>query len=73
MYFKATYFDPREYEKGIKVPDREFKRLNITKSKNLGNWNYTIAPRSISTEKPHMSSFLSTEHATELRAASRCP
>ena len=63
-----AYFDPREYEKGIKVPDREFKGLNITKNKILGNWNYTIAPRSIPTEKPHMSPFLSTEHATELHA-----
>jgi hypothetical protein len=40
----AAYLDDREYEKGIKIPDREFKRLNITKNNELGNWNYTIKP-----------------------------
>jgi len=66
-----SYFDPREYEKGIKVHDKEFKRLSITKSNTLGNWNYTIAPRAFATEKPHtdMSPFLGTEYGTKLRAA----
>ena len=40
----AAYLDDREYEKGLKVPDREFKRLNITKNDELSNWNYTIRP-----------------------------
>lgn len=40
----AAYLDDREYEKGVKIPDREFKRLNITKNNELGNWNYTIKP-----------------------------
>jgi hypothetical protein len=37
-----AYLDDREYEKGIKVTDKEFKRLNITKNDELSNWNYTI-------------------------------
>lgn len=40
----AAYLDDRQYEKGIKIPDREFKRLNITKNNELANWNYTIKP-----------------------------
>jgi len=66
-----SYFDPRDYEKGIKVHDKEFKRLSITKSKTLGSWNYTIAPRSVATEEPHtdMSLFLCTEYGAKLRAA----
>jgi len=40
----AAYLDDREYEKGLKVPDSEFKRLNITKNDELSNWNYTIRP-----------------------------
>lgn len=39
-----AYLDEREYEKGIKVPDKEFKSLNITKNDELSNWNYTIKP-----------------------------
>ena len=68
-----AYFDPREYEKGIKVPDKDFKRLNIIKSKTLGNWNYTIAPRSVAAvEEPYrvdISPFLNNEYGTKLRAA----
>ncbi|MFH1009498.1 MAG: ISAzo13 family transposase [Candidatus Latescibacterota bacterium] len=40
----AAYLDDREYDKGLKVPEREFKRLNITKNDELSNWNYTIRP-----------------------------
>jgi hypothetical protein len=40
----AAYLDDREYEQGLKIPDREFKRLNITKNDELSNWNYTIKP-----------------------------
>ena len=43
LHIKA-YVDDREYEKGIKVPDKEFRSLNISKSKELGNWNDTITP-----------------------------
>lgn len=67
-----AYFDPREYEKGIKVPDKEFKQLNITKSETLGNWNYTIAARSVVAEEPYRvdtNPFLNTENGTKLRVA----
>lgn len=40
-----AYLDKRDYEKGKKVSDKEFKQLNIIKNKELGNWNYTIKPR----------------------------
>lgn len=42
-----AYFDEGEYEKGIRVSDKEFKRLNITKNNELSNWNYTIMPAQI--------------------------
>jgi hypothetical protein len=67
-----AYFDPREYEKGIKVPDKEFKRLNIVKNKTLGNWNYTITPRSSAVAESHgvdTFPFLNTEHDTEFQVA----
>lgn len=46
-----AYFDEREYEKGIKVTDREFKRINITKNDELSNWNYKINPSQSPKEK----------------------
>jgi len=45
-----TYFDEKEYEKGLKVGDEEFKQLNITTNNELGNWNYSIAPTPIDKE-----------------------
>ncbi len=42
-----AYFDEREYEKGIKVSDKKFKRPHITKNDELSNWNYTITPTQI--------------------------
>jgi hypothetical protein len=39
-----AYLDEREYEKGIKVADKEFKFLNCIKNGELSNWNYTINP-----------------------------
>ena len=39
-----AYLDEHEEEKGIKVPDKEFKNLNITKNDELNSWNYTIKP-----------------------------
>lgn len=44
-----AYLDEHEYKKGIKVPDKELKRLNITKRDELSNWNYTIMPGAAST------------------------
>lgn len=46
-----AYFDESEYEKGIKVSDKEFKLLNITKNDKLSNWNYKITPTQISKMK----------------------
>ena len=40
-----AYLDEREYSKGHKVSDKEFKKLNITPREELGKWNYTIAPK----------------------------
>ncbi len=39
-----AHFDEREYEKGLKVSDKEFKQLKISKNDELGNWNYTVIP-----------------------------
>jgi hypothetical protein len=39
-----AYLDEKEYEKGVKVSDKEFRALNISKNIKLGNWNYSIAP-----------------------------
>ena len=36
--------DPRQYEVGKAVSDEELSRLQITRSKFHGDWNYTIAP-----------------------------
>jgi hypothetical protein len=38
----AAYLDDRGYEKGLKVPDIEFKRLNVTENEELSNWSYTV-------------------------------
>jgi hypothetical protein len=46
-----TYFDESDYEKGIKVNDKEFKKLNMTKNDELGTWNYTIKPTQILKEE----------------------
>lgn len=34
--------DKKTYRKGIKVSDKEFKKINITKNAFHGEWNYTI-------------------------------
>lgn len=39
--------DESEYEKGIKVSDKEFKKLNITRNTTLSNWNYIITATQI--------------------------
>ena len=43
-----AYIDHREYEKGIKVSNKEFKQLHIHRNEELGNWNYTITSKQIS-------------------------
>lgn len=37
--------DENTYEKGIKVLDKDFKRINILKDNFHGEWNYTILPQ----------------------------
>ncbi len=39
--------DENTYEKGIKVTDKDFKKINIIKDDFHGEWNYTIRPQSI--------------------------
>jgi len=36
--------DRNTYEKGIKIPDKEFKKINIIKDVFHGEWNYAIKP-----------------------------
>jgi hypothetical protein len=37
--------DKRVYPTGVKVPDGEMKKLNITRNEFHGDWNYTIRPQ----------------------------
>jgi hypothetical protein len=37
--------DQRIYPTGVKVPDEEMKKLNITPNEFHGDWNYTIRPQ----------------------------
>ncbi len=37
--------DKRKYRKGIEVPEKVMKSLNLTKHKFHGEWNYTIMPQ----------------------------
>ncbi|MGB0879371.1 MAG: ISAzo13-like element transposase-related protein, partial [Polaribacter sp.] len=37
--------DENQYEKGIKITDKEFKEINIVNSNFKGNWNYKIIPK----------------------------
>lgn len=37
--------DTNTYKKGIKVLDRDFKKINIVKDDFHGEWNYTISPQ----------------------------
>ena len=39
-----TSIDKNIYEKGLKVSDEEFKKINIEKDKFHGEWNYVIKP-----------------------------
>ena len=40
-------FDQNTYEKWIKVPDEDFKKINIIKDEFHGEWNYIIQPNYI--------------------------
>jgi len=37
--------DTNKYEKGIKVSDEDFKKINIRRDSFHGEWNYTIVPQ----------------------------
>ena len=37
--------DPRDYATKIKVPNAEFKALNLKRHNVCPQWNYTIAPQ----------------------------
>lgn len=41
--------DMNTYPIGIKIKDKEFKQLNITRDDFHGEWNYTIAPQIVAT------------------------
>lgn len=38
--------DTNKYAKGIKVLDKDFEKINITRDTFHGEWNYTISPQS---------------------------
>jgi len=40
-----TQVDERTYEKGRKISDEEFKKINIVPNEFHGEWNYTILPQ----------------------------
>jgi hypothetical protein len=37
--------DERTYAKGIKITDEELSKVNITRDKFHGEWNYCISPK----------------------------
>jgi len=58
-----AYLDQREYEKGIKVSDKEFKQLHISRNEELSNWNYSITPEPIQAiESETLTPFIEEDH-----------
>jgi hypothetical protein len=43
-----AYLDEAVYEKGRKISNQDMKELNLTRSEELGQWNYEIAPARVS-------------------------
>jgi hypothetical protein len=43
--------DENKYQKGIKVTDEEFNKINIEKAEFHGEWNYKIRPKNIPQEQ----------------------
>ncbi len=41
----VSELDTNTYEKGIKVLDKDFNKINIHKDNFHGEWNYTISPQ----------------------------
>ena len=42
-----AFVQDAHYEKGLKVPDREMRTLNLERHEVCPNWNYTIRPRTM--------------------------
>jgi hypothetical protein len=36
--------DTRQYPTGVKVSDKDMKKINLKKNKFHGDWNYSILP-----------------------------
>jgi len=43
----SAHLSDSEYQTGIKISDRQMRRLNIVTGSDLPNWNYTIKPTTI--------------------------
>lgn len=50
LHVKAR-LDSRIYQAGLKIPEDEMKRINLRPHTVHPEWNYTIAPRSVSNDK----------------------
>ncbi|MBF0496838.1 MAG: hypothetical protein HQK57_08295 [Deltaproteobacteria bacterium] len=46
LIFLRYQLDEREYKKGIKVSDDEFKNIFLVSNEFHGEWNYQIRPQS---------------------------
>ena len=40
-----AFLDINNYEKGVKISDKQMKRLNLNPHNLHSRWNYTISPR----------------------------
>lgn len=66
-----AYLDKREYEKGIKISDKEFKALNITRSNTLSHWNYTFTPTQIQQDE-RLNSLPETQQMPLIKTGEEC-
>ena len=66
-----AYLDKREYEKGIKISDKEFKALNITRSNTLSHWNYTFTPTQIQQDE-RLNSLPETQQMPLMETGEEC-
>lgn len=62
-----AYLDANEYQKGIRINEKEFRNLNFRNDEELGKWNYTIAH----TVKPEVMISLQTPKATSQNEETR--
>ena len=42
----VSMLDETQYQKGIKISDRQLKEVNLLRHEFHGDWNYTIIPKS---------------------------